>query len=170
MRFADLTDALAHSALSPTWHHRLARLTACSGASAIHVAVMHEPYLSLLLDGAKAIESRFSAKRIAPFAAAAPGDLLALKAQAGPVVGLAQVDEVACYELDAEILRRLRRDYAAALCAEDDDFWLARTSARYATLLHVSDTTRIDPLTVAKRDRRGWVRLDVRDAEQRLAA
>ncbi len=32
-----------------------------------HLAVMHEPYLSYVLEGRKTIESRFSRHRVAPF-------------------------------------------------------------------------------------------------------
>lgn len=135
----------------------------------LHLAVMRAPYLQLLLTGNKTIESRFSVNRIAPFENVSTGDVLALKQQSGPVVGLCVVEHAAFYELDPPTWRLLRDQFARPLCAEDDDFWAARERARYATLMTVVHAHWIAPVRVEKRDRRGWVRLDRSISQHQLA-
>lgn len=125
----------------------------------VHLAVMLEPFLSCILNGQKTIESRFSKNAIAPYSKVAVGDLVLLKA--GPVVGAFIVSSVDFVALHGDHLARLRRDHAAAICAEDDEFWNVRANKRYATLTGVSEVRKLPPVTVPKRDMRGWVVLRV---------
>ncbi|MGH3940061.1 MAG: hypothetical protein ACRDTG_15795 [Pseudonocardiaceae bacterium] len=120
-----------------------------------HLAIMVEPFLSYLLNGQKTIESRFSKNAIAPYGKVTMGDLVLLKA--GPVVGAFTVSSVDFVTLHGDSLARLRRDYAAAICAKEDEFWNVRANKRYATLTGVSDVYKLPPVTVSKRDMRGWV-------------
>jgi hypothetical protein len=136
--------------------------------AALHLAVMREPYLEFVLNGRKTIESRFSINRVSPFGDVRVGDVLALKRQSGPVVGLAVVEHAAFYELDAPTWRLLRHQFARPLCAEDDEFWITRERARYATLMTVVHAHQIEPVRVQKRDRRGWVRLGDTYRERQL--
>ena len=170
METAPLAEALARAAVSSSVRARVREIGAGRSRGALHVAVMREPYLTLVLHGRKTVESRFSVNRVRPFEAVAVGDVLALKEQSGPVVGLAVVEHVAFYELDPLVWRTLQERYSKPLCAEDPDFWLERKRARYATLMRLRDTERVLPVMLAKRDRRGWVRLAGTDAaQQRLA-
>lgn len=164
-----LLHALARGVQDTAWPPRLLGLLDPASSSALHVAVMHEPYLGLVLDGRKTIESRFSINRICPFDAVEPGDVLALKVQSGPVVGLASVEHAAFYELDSDTWQLLRRDFAAPLCAADDAFWDQRARARYASLLRVCAPVRIAPVAIDKTDRRGWVRLAAAGPQATLA-
>jgi hypothetical protein len=165
-----LGEVLAHSSASPSLRERLREIARGEGSSALHVSIMQEPYLSLLLDGRKTVESRFSVNRVCPFETVAVGDVLALKMQSGPIVGLTLVEHVAFYELESAVWQTLQERYAGPLCAEDPEFWRQRERARYATLMRVRDTEIIAPVLLAKRDRRGWVRLrSVSIAQQRLA-
>jgi hypothetical protein len=151
----------------PFWCTRLAPLASrdCAAPRA-HLAVIHEPFLDHLLAGRKTVESRFSVNRLAPFGEVDAGDLLLLKEAAGPVVGVALIDHVGFYELDPQAWKDIRVRFARALCAEDDEFWAARARARYATLMHVQAVRRVAPLSVDKRDRRGWVVLRPSAGEQ----
>ena len=45
----------------------------------IHLAIMVEPYLSLILQGIKTMESRFSQKMMQPFHRVSKGDIIILK-------------------------------------------------------------------------------------------
>jgi hypothetical protein len=165
-----LGRALAGSSSSPYMRERLQDIARGEGCWALHVSVMQEPYLSLLLGGRKTVESRFSINRVCPFESVAVGDVLALKMQSGPIVGLTLVEHVAFYELEPAVWRSLQERYAGPLCAEDPEFWRQRERARYATLMRVRDTELIVPVPLAKRDRRGWVRLAATAmAQQRLA-
>jgi hypothetical protein len=152
-----LLGALLNSVSDTEW---VTHLSGClhEGGGALHVAVMREPYLTLLLEGRKTVESRFSVNRVSPFGVVATGDVLALKEQSGPLVGLTLVEHAAFYELDPAALAEIRREFTSRICA-DRAFWRARANARYGSLLRVAAPLRIDPLFLAKRDRRGWVRL-----------
>lgn len=124
----------------------------------IHLAIFSEPFLSLVLDGQKTVESRFSRNRCAPFGQVDTGDIILLKEVAGPICGLALAKRAWFYDLASEPLDRIRRRYGATICA-DDAFWESRRGASYATLIELAQTAAIDPLRCAKRDRRGWVSL-----------
>jgi hypothetical protein len=152
-----LLGALLDSVSDRGWVTRLSRCLR-DGGGTLHVAVMREPYLTLLLEGRKTIESRFSVNRVCPFGAVDAGDVLALKAQSGPLVGLALVEHAAFYELDPATLAEIRREFTSRICA-DGAFWQARANARYGSLLRVAAPLRIQPLRLLKRDRRGWVRI-----------
>jgi hypothetical protein len=160
-------EAVRKAVVEPSWQTRLKELAGLDDV-AVHVAVMVEPYLRLLLEGRKTIESRFSRNRINPFEAISTGDVVVLKRQSGPLVGLAEIAHVGFYELDPPTWRDLRQRFERPLCATDDEFWDVRAEARYATLLSVRRIAPIEPVLVAKSDRRGWVRLG--GAENRPAS
>ena len=168
LKRAPLVAALATAAGSG-WAKRLDELAAVDSATSLHVAVMREPFLGFLLDGRKTIESRFSVNRCAPYRQVAPGDVLALKAQSGPVVGVAMVEHVDFYELDRRTWEMLQDSFARPLCADDPAFWKERANARFATLMRVRDVKPVKPLALSKTDRRGWVRLGP-DAQLELAS
>lgn len=134
----------------------------------IHIAVMLEPFFSYLLDGKKTIESRFSKNAVAPYGKIAEGDLVFLKA--GPVAGVFRASKVESITLRGDALDRLRVAKAKAICAEDDDFWAARADKRYATLIGVTDVRALPPVTIPKRDMRGWVVLNVGASLQKRPA
>jgi hypothetical protein len=125
--------------------------------SGVHIAVMHEPFLSFLLQGRKTVESRFSKHAIAPYRKVTPGDIVFLKA--GPIVGCFTVTWVKNSVLNHATLGDIRKKYAHAICAEDDTFWEAQTPKRYSTLIGVGDVKPLAPFYCSKRDRRGWVTL-----------
>lgn len=164
----DLTDTVSISATArmldllyerlddrPFWRRRLEGVAA--GDARLHLAVFHEPFLSLLLAGKKTVESRFSVNRVAPFGAIKRDDLILLKRKTGPVAGVALASEPGFYELDPDSWALIRRRFASAICAPDDAFWMARTRARYATLIPIKASVALAPFPVTKRDRRGWV-------------
>jgi hypothetical protein len=148
------------------WQLRFSQATADRHQGpAIHLAVFVQPFLEYLLDGRKTIESRFSAIRCAPFGRVAAGDLILVKASGGPVVGVAEIGETWSYRLDPESWKQIRRDFTAALCAQDPAFWESRQHATFATLLRIRRVERLSPVPWRKRDRRGWVVLTKRDRE-----
>jgi hypothetical protein len=143
----------------PFWRARVRAVVDGDANHRVHLAVFKEPYLALLLNGSKTVESRFSRRRVPPYRAVSEDDLMLVKRVAGPVVGIALIGTPGFYELDQRAWVDVRRRFARALCAEDDGFWEARGEARYATILPVKATVPIGPVAVAKRDRRGWVAL-----------
>jgi hypothetical protein len=139
------------------WHGRL-RAAMCDDAEiGVHLGVFVEPYLEAILDGRKTIESRFGVHRCAPFDRVQRGDIIFLKRSGGPVVGMALAAGADYYHLDADVLDDLRGRFATELYAEDEAFWSARADKRFATLIHIDDTLKIETMDIDKRDRRGWV-------------
>ena len=132
----------------------------------LHLAIMVEPYLTLMLNGTKTVESRFSANRCAPYGRVEKGDVLLLKKSGGPVVGICMVTYRWFYHLDAASWQTIRRDFGKAICAQDPQFWQDRRDASYATLMRVRHVRAITPITFDKRARRGWVVLRDSVAEQ----
>jgi hypothetical protein len=133
----------------------------------LHMAVLVEPYMQFLLDGQKTVESRFSVHRVPPYRCVEAGDVVLVKASGGPVVGAFTASAVWYYRLDLSSWQDVRREFAAALCAQDR-FWEERSAASFATLVRVSDVGRLPPVAVPKRDRRGWVVLATRRREDLL--
>jgi hypothetical protein len=127
------------------------------GASrSVHLAVFSEPFLQLIIEGRKTVESRFSAVRCAPYRRVSSGDVVLLKRSSGPINGICTVGDVWSYELDPESWAEVKR-FADALCATDPTFWADREGASYATLMRVRDVKELPPLHFKKRDRRGWI-------------
>jgi len=123
----------------------------------IHVAIFVEPYLGLVLDGTKTIESRFSLKRITPYHHVERGDVILLKASGGPIVGISQVAKAWFFELTPSTWTRIKKDFSTGICPMGPDFWKQRSNAAFASLFHLSNVKPLEPLAFPKRDRRGWV-------------
>jgi len=124
----------------------------------IHLAIFSEPFLSLVFSGKKTVESRFSRNRCAPYGEIGDGDIILIKEVAGPICGVALAKRTWCYDLLTEPIDRIRERFDAGICA-DDDFWLSRANALYATLIELAAIASIAPVYCDKRDRRGWVSL-----------
>jgi len=131
-------------------------LDSSASSRGVHLAVLVDPFLRYILEGRKTVESRFSKNCIAPYRRIGPGDLVLLKAAAGPVVGCFTASWVQCMELTSDVLAAVRAKYSAAICA-DDEFWAARAEKRYVTLVGVDQPRVLPPVRVAKSDRRGWI-------------
>lgn len=154
----ELVQQLPYAEVSSYWRNKTRQAASGNGAFAVHLAILAEPFLSLLLEGTKTIESRFTKNRVAPYGAVSRGDLLLLKGVGGPVVGFGRVGQTWSIELQRKSdLKRIRRDYSTQICATGEEFWRSRAEARFVTLMEVTAVTRCDPIECQKRDRRGWV-------------
>jgi hypothetical protein len=122
----------------------------------IHLAILREPYLTLILNGQKTIESRFSKYYRPPFQVAAPGDVVLLKSAAGPIRGAAIVKRAWFFRRDTT-WDDIRNQYGRAMCAQDEEFWEQRAATMYATLLKLEHVVTLSHIRCEKRDRRGWV-------------
>jgi ASC-1-like (ASCH) protein len=131
--------------------------TAAKDSLSLHLAVLKEPYLQFILRGEKTVESRFSNRRCAPYRKVAKGDVLILKRQSGPILGLCRVSHIWFYTLDVKSWQTIRKEFTAALLAEDPNFWQDRESASFATLMSIENVQSLPPIDCKKRDRRGWV-------------
>lgn len=129
----------------------------------VHLAVMVEPYLRLILEGKKTIESRFSTRKFAPYDRASKGDVVLLKKSSGAITGICQITESWFFETvpdlasNLETLESIKRDFELGICPQGLDFWEERSSDRYVSLMRVANVKALDPIEFIKRDRRGWV-------------
>jgi len=125
-----------------------------------HLAIFTGPFLDLVLEGKKTIESRFSKVRCSPYGAVREGDIVLMKKAGGLVIGEFTVSRVETFNnLNETSLREMAEKYGKDLCADaDKDFWEGRRKSRYATFLYVSKPIRYDkPFPYPKKDKRGWV-------------
>jgi hypothetical protein len=147
------------------WYSGVAECMGQHAPHQLHLAIFREPFLSLLLEGRKTVESRFSVNRIAPYECARADDVVLIKESSGPIVGLALLDHPGFYELDEESWAQIPREFGERICATDDDFWEERRHTRYVSILPVRAVVTLDsPLAIRKADRRGWVLLPTGNA------
>lgn len=123
----------------------------------VHLAVTREPFLELMLEGRKTVESRFSMNRCAPYGRVEHGDVVLLKETGGPIVGLCHVSRTWFYSLDPRSREAIRERFASTMCAESASFWTERKDKLFATLMRISRVRMINPIRFQKQDRRGWV-------------
>lgn len=124
----------------------------------IHLAVCNEPFLSLLLNGEKKIESRFSINKISPYLKIMKGDIVILKASGGLVSGAFVSGNVTYFQtLTKKVLKEIEIKYGNEICSRYDKcFWSSRNKANYATLIEVKKVKSLIPFKSHKKDRTGW--------------
>lgn len=130
----------------------------------VHLAVMQEPFLGLVEQGEKTIESRWSRHRIPPFRAIDAGDLIVFKRSSGPITGLSQTRLILDGPVHgAEGVREFLAEYGARLCLPATDENVMRlASTHYMTLCFLGAFHPIPEgrmIRCNKPDRRGWVPL-----------
>ncbi len=79
-----------------------------------------------------------------------------MKKTGGPVTGAFQAGTIRSYHLTPARVAQLRDQYAAQICAGDNQFW---ADCAYATLVDVTHVRLLPAQAFPKKDRRGWVQL-----------
>ncbi len=154
-----LVEALQQTLEGDSYWQTQLRSVQQSGLT-IHLGVFIEPYLQLILDGKKTLESRFSVNRTAPYRQVRDGDILLLKRSGGPIVGICRITHAWFHTLDPQTWDSLQTQYAQALCISSPAFWQEKKKANYATLMKVRHVRPIAPaISFVKSDRRGWLAL-----------
>lgn len=132
---------------------------------AIHLAILIEPYLSLILKGEKTIESRFTKNRIAPFGQAKSGDIILLKKPGGGIVGVAEIEIAAFHHLSRYVwvnpqritTAMIKRDLNDKICATPE-FWGSKKDANYASILWLKNVVTLsEPIPFKQSDRSAWI-------------
>ena len=127
-------------------------------AGTLHLAILRQPYLDLIVDGTKTLESRFNTKRAAPFGRVAVGDLILLKGSGRPITNYFFASAARSIDLAIEPIEEVRRLYGGGICAQnEEEFWQERAQSGYCTLVEVGERGSIPDLHVVKKDQRGWV-------------
>lgn len=125
-----------------------------------HLAILRQPFLNMILDGTKTIESRFSYNKIIPFGKVEKGDVIYLKLSGGKVIAKAKVDNVQFYNLTPEIVEEIRVKYGRDIGTDRFEDWTSTTKKKYCTLMWLKDIEKISPITVAPSHGSAWFLLD----------
>jgi ASC-1-like (ASCH) protein len=123
-----------------------------------HLAVFRQPFLNLIFEGVKTIESRFSKTKIAPFKQVKPKDKVLMKESGGKVLGEFTVQKVIFFEnFTSEAIDEIKRyDKELGGYIAQINF----SKARYATLMFIQDILKYQTgYSFPKRDQRGWIKL-----------
>lgn len=100
-----------------------------------HAAIVDDRHIDLLRRGVKTIETRLYRHRRLPYNRIRAGDVVFFKPAGGEVFGSADVVRIRQYDnLTPEDVRRIRRRYNHAVCAEPE-YWAERLEARFAVLI-----------------------------------
>ena len=146
----------------PFWKEYLeVALKEGTGIRSIHLAVFIEPYLKFILKGEKTIESRFSSRLQPPYKRIHKGDIVLLKKSSSYVYGICRASDVWFYELEPKTWKDIKSKFSKAICPATSDFWAQRDHALFATLIRIRDVLKLNPISCRKKDRRGWVVLNV---------
>ena len=129
-----------------------------------HLAIFTQPWLDLILDGSKTIDSRLTKVRCAPYGKISEGDVVYMKESVGLVKGQFTASKIETYEdLTPEILHNINSQYHSEIFVDlgFEGFKAKWGTARYATLIHITNVrTYKNPFPFPKRDRRAWILLD----------
>lgn len=123
----------------------------------IHLAVMVQPYLSLVLEGTKTIESRYSINMVSPYKKVKKGDIILLKKSGGDAVAIFEAGDIRCYQLKCKKDLFLIKEEFNDRLRIDDDFWEEKSNAKYATLVDIGKLLQIPRFRINKTSRLGWV-------------
>jgi len=122
-----------------------------------HVAILKEPYLSLILDLIKTIESRFLKTRSSPWLKVKENDLIYLKKSGGNILGKALVERVEYFSgLTFEKIEALVERYRDQLQIRPDFLELKKDS-KYAILIWLKNVQRIAPITYFQKGQQAWI-------------
>lgn len=126
----------------------------------LHLAIMIEPYLSLLLNGNKTIESRFSRNKIIPYQKIDKGDIIILKKSGGQIVGLFEADGIDFFNFSNGCkLEYVKEKYNDRLLIKND-FWEEKKDSMYATLIGVNHLVKLKPINLNMANRKSWIILE----------
>ena len=107
----------------------------------IHVAILLKPYLDLILQGKKTVESRLTKDARDPFENIEPGERIYFKQSSGPFMATAIADHVLFESnLTPKRINEIRRDYNDQICGETS-YWNWKRGSRYCTLIWLRDVS-----------------------------
>lgn len=124
----------------------------------IHLGIFAEPYLSLMMNGKKTIESRFSKKKIVPYNQINKEDIVFVKESSGKVIAYFDIDDILFLDLSKTNIQSIKMEYGNQLCVSNS-FWIQKNDSRYATLIFIKNIYKIPPFNIEKRGMQSWIKL-----------
>ena len=126
----------------------------------IHVAILKRPYIRLILEGKKIVESRLTRTAQPPYRAIESGERIFIKASSGPFMATAIAGKIEQHEgLEPSDILRLRLRHNLAVCG-DDSYWELKQSSRYAVFVSLTQVQPIEVGPVYPKSMRAWHVLD----------
>ncbi|MBI2021387.1 hypothetical protein HYS93_00705 [Candidatus Daviesbacteria bacterium] len=132
-----------------------------------HLAIFSKDAIKQIFSGKKSWESRFSQKKIAPFATVSVGDIVFIKPPGEDILGQFRVKKVIYFEgLDDKDWEVIKAYFTNSLSfgtkRKDKDYFTSKKSAKFGTLLAIDRVEQFitSPVKIPKKDLRGWVVLD----------
>jgi hypothetical protein len=106
---------------------------------ATHLAILLKPYVEMILDGRKTMESRLTRTPLPPYRMIEPGDRIFIKISSGPIAATALADKVRFYnDMTPRDVQTLRKRHDQDICG-NDEYWAMKRDSRYATLVRLRD-------------------------------
>ena len=122
-----------------------------------HIAILREPFFSMVLNGTKTIESRWSMNRVAPYGKVSVGDTILLKETGKDVTAKAEVKDVKYYELTPQKVEDIRIKYGKLIGTDKFEDWESTLHKKYCTLIWLGKVEKIEPLKVPRSNGAGWL-------------
>lgn len=128
--------------------------------SKMHLGIFSQPFLTLMLDGKKTIESRFSKNKIAPFDKISKYDIVIVKESSKKIVALFTVKEVLQFTMKDTSVHSLKEKYNNEILA-DNQFWNNKEkTSNYATLIKIGELIKLKPFVINKVGMQSWIVLN----------
>ena len=124
-----------------------------------HLGVFNEPYLSLIINKVKKVESRFTKYKVLPYQKIKKDDVVFLKKSSGMVLGYFIVSEVLFIDLKKVNIESIKKKYNNLLCLEDS-FYLKKQDSNYVSLIYIKDLCLLKPFAIHKKGMQTWVKLN----------
>lgn len=124
----------------------------------LHLAIFSEPFMTLIFDGQKTMESRFSINYMAPYRKVTSGDLVLMKRPGGPICGFFVAGQVLYFSnLTSDKINHIEESYGSRLCWNiDPEFLSNKSNAKYLSIIEITNITAIPPIDTLKSDRTAW--------------
>lgn len=125
----------------------------------LHLGIFTEPYLTLMLNRKKTIESRFSKNKILPYNQISKDDIVIVKKSSGNVLAYFTIKKVLFYDLSKVSIDEIKSIYNKQLCV-DENFWITKKDSNYATLIFIDKVIELNPFHIDKRGMQTWIKLN----------
>lgn len=125
-----------------------------------HIAILREPFFSMVLRGEKTIESRWAMNKCAPYNKVKAGDTIYLKRTVGPVTAVTTAKEVKQFLLTPEMVEEIRIKWGKAIGTDKFEDWQTTLNKKYCTLIWLTNLKIIEPMQVKRSNGAGWIVLE----------
>lgn len=122
----------------------------------IHVAILKRPYVKLILEGRKTVESRLTRTLLPPYDVIQAGQRIFLKVSSGPFMATAVAGRIDQYhDLSQSDVQQLRKRYDRDVCG-NVEYWKLKRDSRYAVFVELRQVQPIEVGPAYPKSMRAW--------------